>query len=91
MLLDTATRIGGLLVVVGLVTMVVILLLYLTGSSTPGTWAYLLAMLAPFGFGLILTTLLVVAIRRRRETLSVGSPTRDVDGPGSDAPEAPAA
>ncbi len=68
--LDVALKIGGVLVVVGLLTMVVLLVEYYVGADLPGTWAYVVAMLAPLGFGLILLGLVVVAVRRRRATLS---------------------
>ncbi len=68
--LDVALKVGGVLVLVGLLTMVVLLVEYFVGAELPGTWAYVVAMLAPLGFGLILIALVVVAVRRRRATLS---------------------
>lgn len=68
------------MVVIGLVTTAVIVVLYLVDATTPGTWAYAVAMLAPLGFGLILVALVLVAVRRRRATLSDA---------GRDGPEAP--
>lgn len=68
--LDTALKAGGVLVVVGLLTTVVLLVEYFVGADLPGTWAYVVAMLAPLGFGLILLGLVVVAVRRRRATLT---------------------
>ena len=57
------------MVAVGLVTATVIIGLYLAGADLPGTWAYGLAMLAPLGFGLMLTGLLGVALARRRSAV----------------------
>lgn len=68
--LDRALRVGGVLVVVGLVMTGVIVALYFLGQATPGTWAYGVAMLAPVGFGLILAAVVGVAIRRRRASLA---------------------
>jgi hypothetical protein len=68
--LDTALKAGGVLVVVGLLTTLVLLVEYFVGADLPGTWAYVVAMLAPLGFGLILLGLVVVAVRRRRATLT---------------------
>jgi hypothetical protein len=80
--LDIAMRVGGALGVVGLVATAVIVGLYLVGETTPGTWAYVVAMLAPLGFGLILVVLVAVAVRRRRSSMQghepgePGRPTR---------------
>lgn len=68
--LDLAMRVGVALGVVGLVTTAVIVVLYFAGAELPGTWAYGVAMLAPLGFGLILVTLVAVALRRRRAGLA---------------------
>ena len=70
--LELTLRVGGLLVVVGLATTVVIVARYLVGAPTPGTWAYGVAMLAPLGFGLILLALVGVAVLRRRAGLGTG-------------------
>lgn len=70
--LELTLRAGGVLVVIGLATTVVIVALYLVDATTPGTWAYGLAMLAPLGFGLILLALLGVALVRRRAGLATG-------------------
>lgn len=87
--LSAATRVGGVLVAVGLVTTLVIVGLYLTGSPTPGTWAYVVAMLAPLGFGLILVTVVVVALRRRRDGLDEAAGPGGPGGPPG--PPGPAA
>jgi hypothetical protein len=76
--LERALRVGGVLVVVGLVMTVVIVSLYFAGEATPDTWAYGVAMLAPVGFGLILVSLVGVAVRRRRASM----PSR-ATGPGA--------
>ncbi len=68
--LETALKVGGVLVVIGLLTTVALLVEYFFGAELPGTWAYAVAMLAPLGFGLILLGLVVVAVRRRRATLA---------------------
>jgi len=68
--LETALKVGGVLVVIGLLTTVVLLVEYFVGAELPGTWAYVVAMLAPLGFGLILIGLVAVAVRRRRATLA---------------------
>ncbi len=57
---------GGALVAVGLLATVVVVGEFLVGLPTPGTWAYLLDMLAPVGFALLLAGLLGVAVARRR-------------------------
>lgn len=75
-MLERVVRIGGALVLVGLLTTAVIVVLHLTGRQTPGTWAYLVAMLAPAGFAAILLAMLAVAVRRRRATLADGSSDR---------------
>ena len=67
--LDVAMRVGVALGAIGLVTTAVIVTLYFAGAELPGTWAYGLAMLAPLGFGIILVTLVSVAVRRRRAGL----------------------
>jgi hypothetical protein len=72
--LDLAMRVGVALGVIGLVMTAVIVVLYLIGATTPGTWAYAVAMLAPLGFGLILVTLVVVAVRRRRSSIGATQP-----------------
>jgi len=80
--LDLAMRVGVALGAVGLVATAVVVGLYLIGVATPGTWAYLVAMLAPLGFGLVLVVLVVVALRRRRSGMQgyepgdPGRPTR---------------
>ena len=77
--LDAAMRVGVALGVVGLLTTVVIIAVYLTGGQTPGTWAYIVALTAPLGFALVLAALVGVAVRRRRDTL------RGTDQAGSQA------
>ena len=77
--LDVSMRVGVALGVVGLATTVVIIVVYLTGGQTPGTWAYLVALTAPLGFALILAALLGVAVRRRRASI------RGTDQAGSQA------
>lgn len=79
-MLDLALRVGGVLLVVGLLTTAVIIGLYLAGAPTPGTWAYLLAMTAPLGLFIVLVSLLGVAMRRRRASLD------GQQDPGSQAP-----
>jgi hypothetical protein len=71
--LDTALRVGGALVVIGLVAAAVIIALYYLGAPMPGTWAYFVVLLAPAGFALVLTALVAVAVRRRRDAMT-GSP-----------------
>jgi hypothetical protein len=68
--LDLVVKAGGLLVAIGLLTTVVLLVEYFVGADLPGTWAYVVAMLAPLGFGLILLGLVGVALRRRQATLA---------------------
>ena len=63
-------RVGGMLVVIGLVAAVVIIALYYLGAPMPGTWAYFVVLLAPAGFALILAALVGVALRRRREAMT---------------------
>lgn len=75
--LDLAMRVGVALGVVGLVTTAVIVVLYFAGADLPGTWAYGVAMLAPLGFGIILVTLVAVALRRRRAGLADGAGGND--------------
>lgn len=67
--LDLAMRVGVVLGAVGLVATAIIVVLYVVGAPTPGTWAYVVAMLAPLGFGVILVTLATVAVRRRRSSI----------------------
>ena len=67
--LDAALRVGGVLVAVGLVTVVVILTLDYLGAPMPGTWAYGVVLLAPLGFAVILVALAGVAVRRRRDAV----------------------
>ncbi len=77
--LDLAMRVGVTLGVVGLLTTLVIIVLYLTGGQTPGTWAYFVALAAPLGFAIVLAALVGVALRRRRDSL------RGTDQAGSQA------
>lgn len=67
--LENAMRVGVALGLVGLVTTTLIIVVYLSGGQTPGTWAYLLALTAPLGFAIVLATVVGVAVRRRRDAL----------------------
>ena len=71
--LDSALRLGGVLVVIGLVAAAVIIALYYLGAPMPGTWAYFVVLLAPAGFAVVLAALVGVALRRRRDAMT-GSP-----------------
>ncbi len=64
--LDVLARVGGVLGAVGALAVGLILGRYFTGASLPGTWAYLVAMLLPLGFGLVLLGLLGTARARAR-------------------------
>lgn len=77
--LELSMRVGVALGVVGLLTTVVIIAVYLSGGQTPGTWAYLVALTAPLGFAGILAALVGVAVRRRRASI------RGTDQAGSQA------
>jgi hypothetical protein len=71
--------VGGVLVAIGLLATVVVVGEFLVGLPTPGTWAYLVAMLAPVGFALLLVGLLGVAVARRRAALPEQSDDRRRD------------
>ena len=71
--LDSALRVGGVLVVIGLVAAALIIALYFLGAPMPGTWAYFVVLLAPAGFALVLAALIGVAVQRRRDAMT-GSP-----------------
>lgn len=78
--LDSALRVGGVLVVVGLVAAGVIIALYYLGAPMPGTWAYFVVLLAPAGFALVLAALIGVAVRRRRDAMTdPGAPGERAD------------
>ena len=77
--LNAALRVGGVLVVIGLVAAAVIIALYYLEAPMPGTWAYFVVLLAPAGFALVLTALVGVALRRRRDAMTGPS------GPGERA------
>ena len=68
--LDSALRLGGVLVVIGLVAAAIIIALYYLGAPMPGTWAYFVVLLAPVGFALVLAALVGVAVRRRRDAMT---------------------
>lgn len=66
-LLAWTTRVGGGLLLVGLVAAVLVVGLPLLGRPAPAGWVYGLTWFAPLGFGTVLVGLWGVARARRRD------------------------
>ncbi|HSK25699.1 MAG TPA: hypothetical protein VK894_02165 [Jiangellales bacterium] len=80
--LERLTVAGGVLVAIGAVAAVATVVPYVVGSEPLPAAAYLLAMLMPVGFGLLLLGLWGTARSRSRRARSQD----DADRPGAPAP-----